>query len=286
MGDLLFSVIVPVRDGAESLRVLLESLRAQTLPAERFEVIVVDNGSKDDGADVARSMGAVVLEDPEPGRARARNKGAVIARGDYFAFIDADCVASDRWLETLAGCAGRQPLIAGPVIVTAGLPPNRIERFEQLWRFAQEAWVKQGWAATANLVVERRAFESVGGFDEAFWTGEDAEFCIRAGRAGFGLGYCPGAEASHPGEARLWPMLKRSFWHGYGSAQVWRRVGVGYIAWRRPRPLFDAARAAHAIGIDEARATPGDWRAMGRLAQAGYAFRVAGSLWGELRRAR
>jgi len=266
---------------------LLESLRRQTLPRERFEVVVVDNGSRDDGAEVARSLGAVVIEDPVPGRARARNKGVTAADGDHLAFIDADCIAAPQWLEMLARCAGSKPLIAGPIVVTTGERPNKVERFERLWRFAQDAWVRQGWAATANLLVEREAFEAVGGFDEAYRSiGEDADLCIRAARSGFELGYCPGAEVSHAGERRLWPMLKRSFWHGYSSAQVSRRIGAGYVAWRRPRALLAGDEAARALGFDESMVAPGDWASMQRLARASYALRVAGSLWSEVARAR
>jgi GT2 family glycosyltransferase len=281
------SVIVPVRDGATMLPGLLESLQMQTLPSDRFEVIVVDNGSRDDGASVARAKGATVLEDSIPGRARARNRGAAAAAGNRLAFIDADCVANPGWLEALAGCAGSKPLIAGPVILTTGEPPNKVERFERLWRFAQEAWVQQGWAATANLLVERDAFETIGGFDEAYRSiGEDADFCIRASRQGFELGYCPEAEVRHAGEDRMWPMLKRCFWHGYSSAQASRRIGAGYAAWRHPRPLLVGAEAARSVGLHEAMVTPGDWPTMRRLARGAYAFRVAGSLWSELERAR
>src|SRR5947208_2213682 len=81
---------------------------------------------------------------------RARNRGARAARADRFAFIDADCVATPGWLEAMRGCAGRAPLLAGAVRVTTEEPPNAIERFEVLWRFDQESWVKLGWAATAN----------------------------------------------------------------------------------------------------------------------------------------
>lgn len=281
-----FSVIVPVRDGAPVLRTLLDSLRSQTLPPEEFEVVVVDNGSRDDGAEVARSMGATVVELPHPGIARARNTGAAAARGDRLAYMDADCVADPGWLEALARCAGSTPLIAGPVRITTAEPANAIERFERLWRFTQEAWVGQGWAATANLLVEREAFEAIGGFDEAYGhNGEDVDFCIRAGRAGFELSYCPDAMAFHPAEHRLWPVLRRSFWHGHGGAHIDRRIGGGYVAWRHPRPLFQGVAAARLLGIAEPVVEPGDWPTMRRLAHLAYAFRVAGSVWAHLDRA-
>jgi glycosyltransferase involved in cell wall biosynthesis len=174
------SVVVPVRDGAASLPVLLESLAAQDLEAERYEVIVVDNASGDGSGELAASLGARVAFEAIPNRSRARNAGASTARTDLFAFIDADCTASPQWLSALLACRGRASLVAGPVEIETRTPANAIERFESFWRFDQESTVAQGWAATANLMVERSAFDAVGGFDPEYrHIGEDADFCLR-----------------------------------------------------------------------------------------------------------
>ena len=287
MSDVEVSVVVPVRDGADGLRALLPSLERQSLARDRFEVIVVDNASRDESARVASAAGARVVAEPIPSRSRARNRGVAAARAELIAFTDADCVARPEWLEALIEGDRDEPLIAGAVAVTTSRWPNAVERFEGLWRFEQEAWVRHGWAATANLLVERGAFDAIGGFDVAYRSiGEDADFCLRAQRAGLGLGYRPRAVIEHHGEDEWWPMLKRSFWHGYSSAQVSRRLGAGYVAWRRLRPLLKGDAAAEAIGITRERVAPDDWRTMCRVARAAYAMRVAGSLWSGLRRAK
>jgi GT2 family glycosyltransferase len=278
------SVIVVTRDAETVLPPLLESLRLQTLDPSRFEVLVVDNGSSDAGARIAREAGARVIEDPRPNRAAARNLGARHARTDLFAFTDADCLASPRWLETLLECAEGQDIVAGHVEVRTRGAPNAVERFERLWRFDQEAWTRQGWAATANLCVPRRVMDAVGGFDPAYrHYGEDADFCTRAGRHGFRIGWCPGAGVTHAAEMRLPAMLRRSFAHGYGGQQTRRRLGAGYRAWRRPSPLV-GDRALTMFGAGRESFDPAEWRRMVRLARAAYAARMVGSLWGELRR--
>ena len=226
MPRLDLSVVVPVRDGAGTLPVLLGSLERQTLARDRYEVIVVDNGSRDGTADIAQQSGAKVISDPVPNRARARNLGAAAARGDRIAFIDADCIATPTWLAVYSQHVDSAPLLAGPVVTTTGDSPNLVERFERGWRFAQEGWVRDGWAATANLCVEPEALRAVGGFDEAYrHIAEDADFCIRAGRAGYPLRFCADAEVLHPAETDIGPTLKRFFWHGYSSAQAERRIG-------------------------------------------------------------
>ena len=281
------SVIICVRDGESTLPALLSSISSQTLRPDRLEVIVVDNASRDRTANVAAKLGATVLFEPVPNRALARNRGVAAASADLLAFTDADCVADPHWLEAMVECSGREPLMAGPVRITTDDPPNAVERFETLWRFAQKDWVEQGWAVTANLCVQRAAFERVGGFDPAYrHYAEDADFCLRSGRAGLLLGYCPGAVVSHFAESRLAPMLRRAFFHGYGATQALRRIGVGHHAWRDPLPLLRARRAMAMIGLPQTMADRMEWRRMRELTRMAYAARMVGSLWATLRRVR
>jgi GT2 family glycosyltransferase len=281
------SVVIPARNGAGSLPHLLASLRRQTLAPERFEVVVVDNASSDATAEIARGARATVVVEPVANRSRARNLGIEAARANRLAFTDADCVASEGWLEALLDCCCEAPLVAGPVEMTTRQPPNTIERLEARWRFAQEHWVRQGWAATANLCVERAVLDAVGGFDPAYrHAGEDPDFCLRAGRAGFVLGWCPRAVVRHPAESTLVPVLRRAFRHGHGANQALARAGTGHRAWADPLPAFSGGVALGRLGIDPGSLEPGERRRLGRLAQLGYAARVAGSVCYEFDRRR
>ena len=286
MSELDVSVVIPVRDGEDSLPPLLDSLERQTHPRDRFEVIVVDNASRDRTADVARARGALVVSDPVPSRAGARNSGAAAASSDLIAFVDADCVAAPSWLASLVGCRERGALVAGHVETTTRPEPNSVERFERLWRFGQEQWVAQGWAATANLLVRRDVFEELGGFDTSFKiAGEDVDLCFRATARGYGLAYCGDAIVTHYAESELRPMLRRAFRLGHGVNQAYHRYGAGYRAWRRPAPLVQGDLALALNGIDAGSLAPGERRVLRRLARAGYAARMLGSLWAELERA-
>jgi GT2 family glycosyltransferase len=285
--SLEISVIVPVRNGARSVPALLASLDAQSLARERFEVIVVDNDSSDGTAKIATAQGATVVHEPIANRSRARNRGAAAARTQLYAFTDADCVAHPRWLEALLACQDLAPLVAGEVRIRVSDKPNAIERFEGLWRFGQAAWVKDGWAATANLLVRSEAFAAIGGFDESWrHIGEDADFCIRARNAGYTLGYCADAIVDHDGERELRPFLRRFVLHGYSVNQAFYRLGLGHRAWRDPMPALGGDRALRSYGHAPDAFGPAEWRRMARLARAGYAARVVGSVWAELRRAR
>lgn len=98
----LASVIIPTRNRAPVLRQCLLSLTQQTLPTDSFEVVVVDNGSSDDTATVARSfadrLDLTVLHEPEPGLHVGRHAGWRAARSELLVFVDDDIQAEPGWL--------------------------------------------------------------------------------------------------------------------------------------------------------------------------------------------
>jgi Glycosyl transferase family group 2 len=165
-------------------------------------------------------------------------------------------------------------------VTTTSQAPNGIERFERLWRFSQEDWVREGWAATANLAARREVMTAIGGFDPAYrQIGEDADVCLRARAAGFRLAYCGAATVFHRAERTLAPLLRRSCRHGYGAHQAHRRLGVGHEAWRDPLPALSSVRALERVGIRPESLSPDERRSLGRLARVAYGARIAGSVW-------
>jgi len=108
------SVVIPVRDDAVHLRRCLTALAVQTRPAD--EVVVVDNGSTDDSAAVARGAGAVVLTEPVRGIARASARGYDRASGDVIVRLDADSVPPPSWI------ADAVRLLADPGVVAVTGP--------------------------------------------------------------------------------------------------------------------------------------------------------------------
>src|SRR5512142_1220020 len=100
MDSILISVIVPVKNGADTLGDCLQALLSQTGLAygSDYEIIVVDDGSTDGTARLAESFGVTVHRQANAGPASARNAGAMLARGRYLAFTDADCTPAPDWL--------------------------------------------------------------------------------------------------------------------------------------------------------------------------------------------
>ena len=122
------TVVIPVLDDADQLRACLASLAAQTVPPT--EVIVVDNGSSDDSAEVARAAGAVVLHEPVRGIASAASRGYDAASGELIARVDSDSVLPHDWI-------ARGTAWFGDPLVTAVTGPGR---FRDLGRVAGAVW--------------------------------------------------------------------------------------------------------------------------------------------------
>jgi cellulose synthase/poly-beta-1,6-N-acetylglucosamine synthase-like glycosyltransferase len=276
------SVIVAIRDAAQSLPRLFERLHAQTVGRDDVEIVVADNASRDGGAEVARRAGAKVVEEPTPGRARARNRAVAGSRGELLAFTDADCAPRPDWLEQLLPGLEEAEMAGGRVLITTLEPPSAIELFESLWRFLQrEAVLERGWSATANMAMRREAFDAVGGFDPSMRRiGEDVDLCLRAGAAGQRIVWRPEAVVEHDAERELLPVLRRAFNYAVSDDVLHRRHGLPPArTWRHPGPLVRGDWALRRFGLDPDRIPEPERARVLRVARLEYAARLAASIW-------
>lgn len=216
------SVVVATHNRAGQLGELLHSLRAQTLPADRFEVVVVDDASSDATAEVLRSEEArnelrltVIRRERSAGPATARQQGWRAAGGELVAFTDDDCVADPRWLEAgLTACAAHP---GGFVQGRTQPPPGELERLDP-WtrpfvRILDVPELDPGFQ-TCNMFYPRALLERVGGFDtDAFGRepgGEDSDLAWRAIGSGARAAFAPEARVYHAVN-RLGPVGKLRF---------------------------------------------------------------------------
>lgn len=199
------SVIVPIYNDVIGLERCLTALAKQTLPRDRFEVLVVDNGGTADlsGA-LAAFPNAVCLREETPGSYAARNCGIAHSRGDVLAFTDADCTPHPTWLEHASqrlSLGQRDAIIGGRIEVYAKDPihPTWAELYDLALAFPQEFYVRvRGYSVTANLVATRRVFAHAGPFDAKLMSGGDKEWCQRAVGQGFRLTYTEDVVVAHP----------------------------------------------------------------------------------------
>lgn len=200
--DLRFSVIVPVYRHWELVPKLLGGMREQTFPADRFEVILVDNDPAVPAPPLDLDANMRIVKCETPGSYAARNRGAADARGRWLVFTDADCLPRPDWLEALDRAISRDAdhaLLAGPVdVVGSSSSPSPAEIYDIVKGIPQERYLGRGYAATANLAVSRPLFDLVGGFDGGRLSGGDADFCRRAGAKGYRIALVDDARVDHP----------------------------------------------------------------------------------------
>jgi glycosyltransferase involved in cell wall biosynthesis len=219
------SVVVPTRDRAGYLDVTLTSLLEQDL-GEPYEVIVVDDGSRDSTPDVVRRHGVrSLVHEPPRGPNAARNAGARIAESDLIALVDDDVFAPRDWLRGFVDGARRHPdadayggpiraRFEGPAPRSCGreLPPVTTLDLGPEDRDADLVW-------SANMLVRRRALERAGDFDEALPTGGDEEDWLRRLTAAGGqVVYIAGAAIDHRrvgDDARLRSLMRSAYHRGY-----------------------------------------------------------------------
>jgi len=108
----MISVIIPAKNTEDTIGNCLRAVLSQRYVNTDYEVIVVDDGSTDRTAEIAKSMRARVIQQENAGPAAARNAGAEAAYGEILAFTDADCVPSPEWLHYLT-MPFRDPQVIG-----------------------------------------------------------------------------------------------------------------------------------------------------------------------------
>jgi glycosyltransferase involved in cell wall biosynthesis len=242
------SIVIPVKNDAQRLAVCLGSLKQQDYPTDRFEVIVVDNGSSDGSAKVAAESGAKVLVNPGLKVGALRNRGVAASRGSILAFVDADHELPRNWLP-----AGENVLLAEANIHAAGAPcvaPPRgtwVQRCWQLHRLKTKDRQRVDWLGAGNLFVRREAFDQAGGFREDLVAAEDVDLCLRLRRQGAII-----SEASirniHHGEPRtLAEFFRKEYWRGSSGIRAF--VKQGFPLRELPSLLFPAYYAVSVAAL-------------------------------------
>jgi cellulose synthase/poly-beta-1,6-N-acetylglucosamine synthase-like glycosyltransferase len=167
------SVIVAARNESANILACLKSIKNQTYPTDRYEIILVDDHSTDSTMDLARQISGVhVVSAVEPSKKAALTQGIAQATGELIVTTDADCIVSTTWLQQIADYKLRtgKKMICGPVVFDEH--PSFVQGFQALDFLGM---IAMGAGAIgvgrplmcngANLAYDRDAFIEVGGFE-------------------------------------------------------------------------------------------------------------------------
>lgn len=233
------SVIVPVFNDAERLRLCAAALERQDWPSTAYEVLLVDNGSTPPLVLAADEFPhARVLHEPIPGVGRARVVGMRAARGDVIAFTDQDCLPAPDWLARGVAALGEPGvgLVGGRIDVFARDParPTLAESLSVAMHFKQERFLRGGnWVVVANVFAWRRVVDAVGYPKPTLFHCEEIEWERRIHAAGFRLAYAGDALVRHPARRTVAELRRRAV-RMETAWQVLRRtegIGTGARVW-------------------------------------------------------
>lgn len=224
--EILFSIIVPVYNRRDEVADLLRSLESQT--DRGFEIILVEDGSTQPALPDGKGPDGLRLkyfQKSNEGRSIARNYGIAGADGDYFVFVDSDCILPPCYIAEL-----RNSLSVNPVDCFGG-PDAAHDSFSDTQKainYAMTAFLTTGGIRggkvsmekftprTFNMGFSREVFEKVGGFREMF--SEDIDMSMRIRNAGFSITLFPDVYVYHKRRVDM-----KKFWkqvHVFGMSRI------------------------------------------------------------------
>jgi GT2 family glycosyltransferase len=236
------SVIIPHLDDSENLDRCLTLLGQQSF-SQSVEVIVVDNGSKAGFESICALVGtrATAVRASHRGAGLARNAGVAVSRGKVLAFLDSDCRPDPGWIAAGVASLNEYDIAGGAVRVDVADPAamSPTEAFEVVFAFRNAMYIRsKGFTVTASMFVRREVFDAVGPFRAG--VSEDVDWCHRARRKGYRLGYAPQAVVGHPAR-KTWPELRRKSGRltseSYGLYREMRFERALWLAWTWLLPL-------------------------------------------------
>lgn len=247
------SVVVPVRNGAGTIGDTIQALLAGDYPADRRELLIVDNDSEDATPQAIRAHpGARYLYEPRRGVSNARNRGIQESRGEILAFLDGDCIPEPGWLTALAapfsdpevGC------VAGELrhIEPRTAAERQAVRILGNWqRFAVSS--NPPYIVTANAAIRRAVLDRIGHFDPNLPRAQDVELGLRIhDRSNLRVVYSPEAVARHRHRSTQLGFFRQQLGWSYGAGLVGAKYR--HVNGSNPPPrIGELGRSLRGLGI-------------------------------------
>jgi len=227
------SVIIPTKNSEKTLEECLKSLKNQTYPKNKYEIIIIDDHSMDGTLDIAKKYGAkIITSNGPPGR--QRNKGISKSKGSIIGLIDSDCIAKKDWISE-----GLKYFISKETAVVGGpnLTPKNDPFISQCVGYVSSSkigtgsmsarYLKDGFYAreadetsliSCNMFVLKDAIKKVNGFDESLFPNEENELMFRIKERGYKLIYVPSLLVWHHRRASIKKFFMQNL--TYGTTRV------------------------------------------------------------------
>ncbi len=239
------SVVIAARNAEQTIREQIIALTSQQWP-NGGEIIVADNGSTDSTVQIV--LEEILQLDPDgnvsvhivncgevPGAGHARNAGVRVSRFPHVAFCDADDIVTDGWIEAMGSALTDHPAVGGRLALDqlnpkevrdsrgSSLDGSSLPTFDGVFPVL----------SSCNFGMDRATFETLGGFDESYLRGQDAELSLRMHERGITVHFAPDAVVQY--------RLANSSTSIFRQAQGWGQVNDRLRARLPERPRLTAS---------------------------------------------
>lgn len=210
------SIIIPALNEAKFIARTINSIHdAMRTLAIEYEIVVVDNGSRDDTVVISRGHSAKTFVQPELNISELRNFGVRESKGNVIIFLDADVSVTKSWIDCIDGTFAR--IVAGEKLITGShcAPPDSGNLLHLYWFKSFYEDTRNTHLGSAHMIMSDSAFSGIGGFDAGYRTGEDYDFCRRAKLKGYRIENKPELKVVHHDFPEdLLSFVAREAWHG------------------------------------------------------------------------
>lgn len=194
------SAIIPVYKDAIGLTDTLNSLKNQTIPQSKFEIIVANDGADSQISKVCKEFKVKEVKiTPNQGSYNARNQALKESKGAYLAFTDADVKVPSHWLETAINYLKEYQYIGGPI----NIDETKVHTVAHYYELYNAFKVKEYYAhdhafPTANMCTTRHVFQTIGVFEARLRSSGDFEFGRRTHEANIPSKFIDQLYVTHP----------------------------------------------------------------------------------------
>lgn len=214
------SIVIPAYDAQYTIARCLRSIKSLDYPQDKLEVVIVDNGSTDDTAQIVKDLGFTVESLPEGNVGAVRNYGAKIAKGEVIAHTDSDCILPRLWLANAVYFLYSNSRIGAVGGGCAVLDDATL--LEKAWVSVQKEKIRDvKYLPACNFILRKSLFDLLGGFNDKITAGEDDDLSVRISEAGLKMVSIKDCYVFHLGYPKTYyEIFKRQVWHGKSALDL------------------------------------------------------------------
>ena len=226
------SFIIPCYNEEKNIGHVLNSIKPmERLFGSQFEVIVIDNGSSDNGPTIAQHLGAKVYRSHAQTVAGVRNDGVHKSSGELLIFIDADVLLTSNWFNNIERVVDY--IFTNTLTITGSHceVPDSLGGTLKPWYELVGKDTRNTHLGSGHMLMHKSLFTKIGGFDKSLKSGEDFDLCERAKKIGAEIKINPALKVYHLGyPSNLSQFFKRELWHGMGDGLTLKRTIESKVA--------------------------------------------------------